>query len=144
MPVPAPFRLDSPSLLIGATATPTTEMRCHGRRISITADQAYEDIETFCNPAGESPGTVTRTITIEVFQSFGAEGLWNTLAPLEGDLIYFSFSPDGTTTASTSNPIMEGQCWVPAISFIDAGVKKFSPMTIALPIYGIPTFDVGA
>ena len=144
MAVPAPFRLDEPSFLIGAADPPTTEMKCHGRRFNITADQSFEDIETFCNPGGEAPGITKRSINVEVFQSFAAEGLWNVLYPLEGDLVYFSFSPDGTTTGSATNPIMEGQCYVPAIPFVDAGVKKFSPFSIEFRIYGIPTYDIGS
>lgn len=143
MAVPAPFRLDAPSFLIGAVDPPTTEMKCHGRRFNITADQTFEDVETFCNVGGEAPGVIKRSINIEVFASFGAEGLWNVLYPLEGTLVYFAFDLAGTGTGAVGNPIMEGQCYVPAIPFIDAGVKKFSPFSLEFRIYGTPTYNVG-
>src|SRR5687767_4328171 len=115
----APVRLDTPSFKIGTADPPTTELRGNGRRISLVTTQEYEDIETFDNPGGEAPGLTRTTITLEVLQSFGADGLWNVLKPLEGQLVYFSFSPNGTTTAGATNPIATGQCYVPAISFVD-------------------------
>lgn len=144
MATPAPFRLDEPSFKIGTTSTPDTELSGSGRRVTIVPSQEFEDIETFENPGGEAPGLVRRSINLEVIQSFGAEGLWNVLAPLEGQLVYFEFDPAGTGTPGADNPVMSGQCYVPAVPFIDAGVKKFSTFTLEFRIFGEPAFDVGA
>lgn len=137
-----PFRLDGPSFLIGAVDPPTTELAAHGRRVTIVPTQEFEDVETFTNPGGEAPGLIRRSINLEVLQSFGADGLWNVLAPLEGELVYFEFNPGGTgEVAAVTNPIMSGQCYVPAVPFLDAGVRKFTATTMEFRIYGDVAFD---
>lgn len=136
----APFRLDGPSFKIGAEDPPTLELSSNGRRVTILPTQEMEDVETFSNPGGQAPGLIRNTIGLEVLQSFGADGLWNILKPLEGELVYFTFTPDGDAAVSESNPMMTGQCWVPAVPYLDAGVRKFSSFTMEFGVYGIPEF----
>lgn len=140
----APFRLDGPSFLIGATDPPTIELAGNGRRVTIVPAQEFEDVETFSNPGGEAPGLIRNTISLEVLQSFGADGLWNVLKPLEGTLVYFQFLLDGDSPEGVGNPMMTGQCYVPAVPFIDAGVRKFSTFTLEFKVSGVPVFDTTA
>ena len=145
MAVPAPVKpTNAMSFLIGATETPTTEMKCHGRRIALVPDIVWEDTETFCNEGGEAPGRTKRSTTLEVLQSFGAEGLWNTLQPLFGSLAYFKLDLAGNSTAAAGNVIVTGQLWVPPVKFIDAGVGKYTYDPIEFKCYGAPTFDDGS
>ena len=146
MSVPAPFRLSGPSLKIGTSGTPgtaSTELACHGRRITIVPSQQFEDVETFCNPGGEAPSVDQQSIVMEVLQSFGASGLWNLLAPLKGLEVAFEFNPGGSSAAAAAtNPIMEGNLWVPAVPFIDAAPERFSIFSIEFKLSGEPTFQI--
>lgn len=146
MVVPAPHRNDGPSLLLGITAiaVPTIELGCHGRRIGLIPTDTEEDIETFCNPQGIAPGSTKWQLDFEVINSFGDEGLFNVLWPHAKQLRTMSYSPDGTTTASATNPIFSFNAYVPTPKPVDAGVEKFTIYSLPFKIYGPVTPDYGA
>jgi len=140
----APFRLDNPSFVIdhdlaGGSAS-AVQLKCAGRRIAVTPDVDFEDVETWCNPKGEAPGAATWAIELEVLNSYGAAGLWNQLLPLAGVLVKFSLLPAGAVAVSATNPEMSGDCWVPYPTFVDAGVRKFTTYTLEFKVYGTPLF----
>lgn len=136
-------RLDDPSFVIdydAAVGAAAVQLKCAGRRITHQADQEFEDVETFCNPRGRAVGATEHTIVVEILSSYGAGGSFNQLLPLEGELVKFAFLPAGATAVSADNPEMSGELYVPAISFVDAGVRKFSYPSLEFPINGTPLF----
>lgn len=131
MATPAPFKLVNPSFLLG-TGTPV-EIKCSARSMRHTIDYDVTDDSTFCEPGAEGVGKITETIEVDALQSFGAEGLWNLLAPLQLTVVAFELFSIAATVAVTS-PKMTGTCLVPPIPFLDAGIRENSELTLVFKI----------
>lgn len=133
----APTRNTKPSFVIDLAGT-ELQLRGAGRRIRHNKSPNFEDVETFDNPGGEAPGTSAESFTIEILQSHGAAGAYNLLKPLEETLVTFAYQIDADAVNSVDNPELSGNVYVPPIPIIDAGVKKFSPITLEFKVDGIP------
>ena len=121
--MPTKLKNSDPSLTIGVV-----EMKCHGRRIRINADED-PDGATFCDPYGSS-----YTAELEVFQSFGADGLETVLRPLVNTIENFIYTPADGVAASVDNPHFRFDARVPPFPVIDAGIREFSPFTIPFEV----------
>lgn len=148
----APFRLDRPSLVLDHGGTDPIQLQCQARLLDWQSDQEFDDVESFCNPKGEAPAAVTRSINLDVNHSFGdpagaLPGLWNVLQPLEGTVQTFALLLNGTAAVSHENPEASGQVWIPNVPFIgSAGVQKFSQYTLEFRLFNVPVYatDVGS
>lgn len=141
----APFRLDRPSFVIDHAGVDPIQIQCSGRQLTWNANQTFEDIESFCNPRGEAPGAVERSVNLQVNQSFGpttgaAAGLWNVLQPLFGTLQTFAILLNGPSPCADDNPEVSGQIWIPEYSLVDAAVRKYSQSTLEFRLYQDPVY----
>lgn len=118
--MPTKFKQSDPSLTISGN-----EMKCHGRRIRIPST-TDPDGATFCDPFGTA-----YTPELEVFQSFGTDGLETLLRPLVNTIVDFVYEPDGAEDASVDNPHYKWEARVPPFPVVDAGIREFSPFTIS-------------
>lgn len=131
MATPAPFKLVNPSFLLG-TGTPV-EIKCSARNIKHTVDVSTTDDSTFCEPGAEGIGQIKESIELTVLQSFGAEGLWNLLAPLQLTVVAFELFSVAATVA-VGSPKMTGTCLVPIVPFLDAGIRENTELTLEFKI----------
>lgn len=132
--MPTKLKNSDPSLLID-----TEEMKCHGRRIRITAS-VDTDGATFCDPYGSAYAA-----ELEVFQSFGATGLETVLRPLVNTIVTVTYTPADGEVASVDNPVFAFSARVPPFNIVDAGIQEFSPFTISFEAEeGTMTKDTGA
>ena len=130
-----PIILNSPQISIGGI-----DLKCHARQVSLTPDQEFVDISTFCNPGGEAPGQASWTLSLTGLQSFdGTDGLYNQLQPLEGTNVAFEVTPDDTAAVSATNPKASGTVYVPLVPFIDAGVGEATELSMDFKVIGQPT-----
>lgn len=133
------FRLDHPSLVLNHETTSPIHLRCAIRKAQHTGDETFEDTETFCTPGGEAPGATKEALEVEFLWSFGANGTYNVLKPLEYSLVSFAFLANGASAIATSNPELSGTVYVPFVPFIRAeGVKKYSYVPMTFKFSGIP------
>lgn len=131
-----PLVLNSPKIQLSSG---TVDLKCHARQLSVLPDQEFADVSTFCNPGGEAPGQVSWTLSITALQSFAADGLYNTLSPLQGTTVDFDVQPDDVAAISVTNPKISGTCYVPIVPLLDAGVGETSELDIEFKIVGSPT-----
>jgi len=136
-----PTRLDDPSFILNHDSADPIQIRCLAKNIEHSKEQEFEDVETFCNHGGESPGTVKQSIELEVFISHGTNGLFNVLLPLEGQVVPFAYLNSGGNPVGPDNMEMSGDLYIPAVSFINAGVRKYSEQTLSFKIRGGVVFN---
>lgn len=132
-------RLDAPSLVLNYDKTDPIHLICALRKADNTGDQTFEDVETFCAPGAEAPGTTKEALDVEVLWSYGATGSYNVLKPLQDTLVKFAFLINGGVAVSATNPELSGDCYVPFIPFVRAdGVKKYMYVPLSFKFNGIP------
>jgi len=122
--MPTKHKNSDPSLTIDGN-----EMKCHGRRIRLNADED-RDGATFCDPYGSS-----YVGEIEVFQSFGVDGLETLIRPLVNTIVQVVYTPTELGVAedpSEANPQYRFDARVPPFAIVDAGIREFSPFTLSL------------
>lgn len=135
------FRLDDPSFVIdhdAAVGAAAVGLRCAGRLIRHTINQEFDDVETFCNPGSEAPGTARHSWNIELMQSFGPNGLYDQLAPLAGQAVLYAFQVQRSVAISATNPEFSGTLYVPEVPVVDANVKGYSIVTLEFKMTGPP------
>ena len=135
MPTAAPYRAILPEITIG-----TSDIKCHVRKIKLTPEQKYADVETFCNPGGQIPTTATWTLELELLQSFGTDGIWNILRPLQGTQQTIVVYPGTGTTPAVANPEATFDAWIPNLPFLDASPGSTMPFSLTLSVIGVPIF----
>lgn len=135
----APFILVSPSLKVGTSPSPMTDLKCSANQITHGVDQDSNDYETFCG-AYRSYGVAHHTLTLTLLQSFGTDGPWTVLYPLRNTVVDFELLPDDRVAASPTNPKMTGKVYVPFMPFLDSAVNEASEIDVELAIQGEPTF----
>jgi len=112
----APYLATSPSLVVAASTDPDGNYAFNGidgdqihfncAANSFSAPFEVEEIETgtFCKPSRTQQGTVTGSWTMTAYMSYGADGVWNNLAPLAGQTHEVAFLPKGATVKGVDNP----------------------------------------
>lgn len=135
----APIILVSPGIKVGPTGA-LNDIKSHSRSVTLDAKQDYVDAETFTNLGGEAPGKVTWSLSFEVLQSFGANGVFNLFNGHGGELWDFEVLPDDRAPVADSNPQAIGQVWVPTFGFLDASVGETSKFNLDLKVFGAPSF----
>ncbi len=134
----APFVLNKPSITIGTA--PGTEFQCFAHKVEFAPDQDSNDNDTFCG-SYRSYGQLRWTITLSMFQSFGAEGLWKALVPLQGMVVPISITPDdtdptGNPAGTEDNPTVTANVRVPPLPFLNAEVGEASDFDLDFDVQG--------
>lgn len=134
-----PITLDDPSILIGAV-----QLKCHSSKVSLTAEDKYVDVSTFCNPDGEKPSTKTWTGMLTILQSFDTTGAWQQLIALaDGTPKTVVLKPKDAAVAAT-NPSATFEAYVSTPAFLDAEVGEPTTYDIELKVVGAPVFAYAA
>ncbi len=139
MPVAAPFIMRKPFITVNSL-----DLVCHARKVSLVPEDSMADVETFCNPGGEAPGSTKWMLTISALQSYGAgatPGLWDTLRPLAKTQQALVLRPDVAIVGAT-NPSATLLVWVPSIPFVDSEIGQSTTMDIDFPVIGEPVFAI--
>lgn len=139
MAVATPYIARNPVITVD-----TFELVCHARKVSLTAEDNMVDVDTFCNPDGEAPGSTKWTAEIDALQSFGSgvtPGLWDILSPLAKTIQTFVIRPDAAAVGAT-NPEATFEAWVPTISFVDSDRGDSTVMTVTFSVIGAPVFTI--
>jgi hypothetical protein len=135
----APYYLTDPKIEIGPTATPIA-IECSTTNIDHTIDQDENTTDTMC-ASYVSYGKKRHKLTITVVQSFGTDGLWNQLQPLEGTVVDFRVLPHGADPVGPDNPEMSGTAILKAIPFMSGAPNEIVDFDIELAIQGEPAYN---
>ncbi len=134
-----PTKFDKVSFVIDYDQPNPLHFTCATRKLTNPVSQAFEDVETLCNPGGEAPGKVTQSLDVELLWEHSTTGAWNQLHPLEGTLHTFAVLLRGTGAVSASNPEWSGKLWIPQVPFIDGqAVNGYMKIPLSFKISGIP------
>ena len=129
------YTMDDPSILVGAV-----QLKCLGSSASLLPTDNYVDVETFCNPGGEKPGSPTWEFKATIKQSFGADGAWNVLRALpRGSVQTVVMKPDDAAVA-VGNPTATFSVYMPSIPFVDGSVGEASEYELTFKVIGEPVF----
>lgn len=138
-PVTAPpFVPVKPKIRIGTTTT-GVDIECAAGELSVEVEQDEATTETFCGTFTSYKAEVW-TVTVSVFESYGAAGLWNLTRPLVGAVQPFAILPDGGAAVGVTNPLMTGTCYVKAFPFYMGAPGEPTAFDLELAVQGIPTF----
>jgi len=117
------------------------QLKCHGRNLSLVPEDNLEDVETFCAPGLEQPGTTTWTSSISLLQSFGADGAWNLLHAMRKTRKTILIQPtDAAGTPAVGNPTATFEAFLPSVPFVDAGIGEKTEFDFELTAIGEPVF----
>jgi hypothetical protein len=135
----APFILVKPCIQLGDNTTGVL-LQCMTNQVQAVGDQDDTKTDTFCGSYTSYKAEVW-TVTLTALASYGADGLWDQVRPLVGQVIPFVLVPDATQAISIDNPAMWGQARVKVFSFLDANVGEASDFDLVLAVQGQPSFD---
>ncbi len=127
--------------------TPSLDLSCMVRSVSLTASTTEIDLATQCAPGAAAPGVTTWTLAAELLVSFDSadaegDGLWNQLNAIAGNLVTITIKPADATVDST-NPSAAFTMYMPQIDFIniatlgDKTVWSFSQKTASVPTFAV-------
>lgn len=138
-----PTRFNQVSFVIDYDQANPLHFTCATRKLSHNVSQAFEDVETLCNPGGEAPGKVTQSLDVEMLYEHSATGSWNQLYPLAGTLHKFAILLRGTGAVSATNPEWSGSLWIPQIPIMDGqAVNGYMKVPLVFKISGLITSKV--
>lgn len=136
---PTPFIPVKPQITIGPTGS-AVDIACAASDLAVEVDQDTTDWETFCGK-GTIYGPELWTITVTVYPSYGADGLWNLLRPLVGaPAQQFTILPDSTLPAGPDNPSMTGTALVKSFPFYVGAPGEPKTFDIELAVQGTPSW----
>lgn len=138
-PVTAPpFVPVKPKVSIGTVGS-AVDIACAASELAVEVDQDESTTETFCGAYTTYKAEVW-TVTVTVFPSYGAAGLWNLLRPLVGTIQPFTILPDASKVAGPTNPSMTGNCIVKAFPFYTGAPGEPVSFDVELAVQGTPTW----
>lgn len=148
-----PFMLIKPTIVIGGAlgsgipplppGAPTggTDITCFGHKVEFKPDEASNDLEGFCFTARSYKPT-RLGVTLSMFQSFGADNLWDVLVPLEKQDVPLAITPAAADTPNTvDNPTWYAIVHVPPIPFLNADVGEASDFDLDFDVQGTWWYD---
>jgi hypothetical protein len=143
-----PFMLIKPTIVIGGTwvpgvdpappSVPTggTDITCFGHKVEFKPDESSDDLEGFCFTARSYKPT-RLAVTLSMFQSFGADNLWDVLVPLEKQDVPLAITPAASSSGGTvDNPTWFAMVHVPPIPFLNADVGEASDFDLDFDVQG--------
>ncbi len=134
-----PFVLKHPIIKIGATGS-SVDIACPATNITFDSDQDENTVETFCGTyVTYKPPKWTLTATVAM--SYGTNGVWTLLQPMQNTIQPFVLLPDNAA-ASVSNPVASGTAYVRAFAFVDGAPGEVSEIDIILAVQGAPTWGI--
>lgn len=82
------------------------------RSVTFSSEHARIDVSGFSATGSDEfiAGSTTQSVTVEFYGSYGADEVHQTIYPAHKDrsVVTFAWRPDQTTTASATNPSLEG------------------------------------
>jgi hypothetical protein len=131
----APFILNKPNITLGGE-----DLTCMCHQVTFSPDQDTNDYDTFCAHY-TSYGPLKMTVTLSMYASFGTDGFWTILAPMQNTVQTLTVTPDAAGTAGTiDNPTASAQVQVPGIPFLDANVGEASDFDLDFVVQGNVTY----
>lgn len=129
--------------------SPSIDLSCMVRTVSLTPADADVDISTQCAPGATAKGITTWTFAAEFLLSFDSadaagDGLWNQLHALAKTKVSATLKPKDAAVDST-NPSAAFDFYMPTIPFLNVatiGDKTVMPLTATT--VGAPVFDDGS
>lgn len=137
MTVPAPHIYNRPSVLIG-----TVEVDCMISMVTLIPTVEWGDVETYCNPGGEAPGTPAWSGTLRVRMSYGTGSAWELFAANANQVVDITIMPTyGDTAPSASNPEATFEAYLGVLPFIpDHEIGKSATFDVEYRVIGQPVF----
>jgi hypothetical protein len=127
-----------PKVLIGPS--PGVDITCFLHKVEFKPDQDTNDNDTFCGTY-RSYGPVRWTITLSLFQSFGAGNAWDILAGLQMQTVHLEVTPSEALPVGTvDNPTVAAEVTVPPMPFLTSDVGEASDMDLDLDVQGGLTY----
>jgi hypothetical protein len=113
-------------------------MPCFSNGIHLTGEED-DALATFCDPQG-----FAYTLTLDLKMSLGTESLDEALQALggPGTVVPFEFAYTADP-ASASNPHWTGECRLPAVPIVDAGINEPTSFSMEMPVIGDVVRDDG-
>jgi len=148
--VAKPTRLTDPFIILtGSGVTPTpVQLKCYAKAIHLVPE-SDDAAATFCDPLGYS-----WTLTVDLLQSVGADGLDEALWSLGGPgtvcEFEFAYRDDGASPATVDNPHWSGTCRLVAWAVVDSGINETTEINLEMTVIGevvrdpAPTVPAGA
>ena len=142
MAEPIPFILNHPRITLnaGGTTPAPVSIECSANELHTNVSQDDTTTETFCGTYTSYKPEVW-DVTVQGVQSFGVDGLWETVRPLVGQTVAFEVLPDRDQPVSVDNPLMSGNATVKAFPFIDAAIGEASEFDLVLAVQGDPEWS---
>jgi len=131
-----PFVLNKPTVTIDGN-----DITCLCHQVTFAPDQDTNDYDTFCAHY-TSYGPLKMTITLSMFVSYGTDGMWTILKPLENTVVTLTVTPAAlpVVAGTVDNPTASAQVQVPGIPFMDAGVGEASDVDLDFVVQGNVTY----
>lgn len=138
-----PTKFNQVSFVIDYDQPNPLHFTCATRKLSHTVSQAFEDVETLCNPGGEAPGKVTQSLDVELLYEHSTTGAYNQLYTLVGTSHSFAILLRGTGAVSASNPEWSGKLWIPQVPIMDGqAINGYMKIPLVFKINGLITTKV--
>lgn len=133
-----PIKLVNPFLEFTSKGTTpvTVNLTCYARGVHLVPEED-DASATFCDPLG-----FTWTLTVDLLQSLGAEGLdallWSLGGP--GTLIdvTFAYTDPGATAPTEDNPTWTVETRLAAWAIVDAGINEPTEINMEMTVIGEP------
>jgi len=143
MAAPKPIRLTDPFITLGTDdagppATTAQDMKCFSNGIHLTGE-SDDALATFCDPQG-----FAYKLTLDLKYSLGTGSLDEAIENLggPGTVVPFEFAYTNAV-ASADNPHWTGECRLPAIPIVDAGINEPTSFSMEMDVIGDVAKAVG-
>jgi hypothetical protein len=139
-----PVMKRAPSLVLDYLGTTPLHLICVTNSVKNNVSTEELSVAVACDPGGIVFGRTTRDITVRVLLTYGVDGSYNRLAPLENTVTTFSYLPEGGTAVGPGNPELTGSVVIPPIPFTDGDINAPTYVDVKFAVRGTIARNVTA
>jgi hypothetical protein len=134
-----PVMKRAPSFVLDYLGTSPLHLICVTKGVTNGVATEELDASTACDPSGIVFGKTTKDFTVKCLLTYGVDGSYNRLQPLENLVQTFSYLPEGGVAVGPGNPEFIGSVVVPPIPVTDGDINNPVYIDVKFAVRGVVT-----